>query len=116
MRRTRDELAAIAARIHEEGPLPVSKAAKDVPADNRRGHASASTLVKWIVAGKRGVRLEGTRISGKTWWTSRAALARFWGALAAVEEGRRVDGGETPREREARAEAADRELAELVGE
>src|SRR5690348_5243239 len=101
--RNPEDLAELADRIKAEGPLPVAKAAKLVPADNRRGHVGAGVLVRWIVHGKRGVRLEGARFSGKTWWTSAAALARFWGRLAAAETARQdAPRAETWREREAR--------------
>jgi hypothetical protein len=115
-RRTADEWAAAAARIRADGPITVCKAAQLVPASNRHGYASASTLVRWIVHGKRGVKLDGARLTGKTWWTSEAALNRFWGDLAAREEGRRPEpgSGETVRQRESRAEAANRELAALL--
>lgn len=115
MQRTADELAEVAARIQAEGPLKVSRAAKLVPADNRRGHVGASVLVKWILAGKRGVRLEGARFSGKTWWTSAAALARFWGALAAADLGQGGSKTESWAERERREAAVEREADELFG-
>lgn len=113
---TADDLADVASRIREEGPLKVSHAARLVPADNRRGYVDAQVLVRWIVRGKRGVRLEGAQFSGKTWWTSKAALERFWGRLAAAELGKREGPAETPRERDRRAEAEDAELGALIGE
>jgi hypothetical protein len=74
---------AIAIRIRAEGPIPVSQAAKSVKAERgRRGHVSASTLVRWILNGKEGVFLDGIRLSGETWYTSEAALARFAAALS----------------------------------
>lgn len=111
--RTAVELAEVAARIRVEGPLKVSQAAKLVPADNRRGHVAADVLVRWIVHGKRGVRLEGARFSGKTWWTSEAALERFWGSLAAADQGR--ERGPTCREVDREREAAEMEADALFG-
>jgi hypothetical protein len=117
MQRTANDLAEVAARLRAEGPLKVSVAAKLVPADNRRGHVGAGVLVRWIVAGKKGVRLDGARFSGKTWWTSVAALERFWGSLAAADVAQVVAAGsrETWREREAREAEAEREADELFG-
>lgn len=116
-RRTALDWQEAAQRVREDGPIPVSKAAKLVPADNPHGHASACTLVRWIVRGKRGVYLDGARLAGKTWWTSAGALERFWAALAAREtwavDEQRERG--TMREWQARADAAGRELDELIG-
>ncbi len=79
---------AIAARLQEEGQIAVSKAARFVKAERgRRGYASASTLVRWIIKGKQGVRLEGVRGTGSTWYTSKQALARFQAKLSEVQAG-----------------------------
>jgi hypothetical protein len=117
MRRTTEEWAAATCRIMQEGPLAVSRAARLVPTSGK-GRVSPSTLVRWIIIGKRGVHLDGSRLNGKTWWTSSQALERFWGELSAVEAGRRQDaaGAETVLQRNARAIAVDLELAELVGD
>jgi hypothetical protein len=117
MRRTIDEWQAAAARIQADGPITVTRAARLVPASNRHGYASASTLVRWIIYGKRGVRLDGSRLTGKTWWTSAKALERFWADLSAREAGRVPEpgSGETIRQREARAEADCRALTALIG-
>jgi hypothetical protein len=110
--RTAEEWQAAAVRVLEDGPITVSHAAKLVPAANSHGYASASSLVRWIVHGKRGVFLDGARITGKTWWTSKAALARFWAGLAAREAGRYPEPGtvETPKQRETRGQADMRAL------
>lgn len=44
----------------------------------------ASTVVRWIVAGKRGVFLDGTRSGGRGWHTTTAACARFLEQLTAA--------------------------------
>src|SRR4051812_12272111 len=78
----------IAERITAEGPLAVSAAAKLVKAERgQRGHCSASSLVRWIVAGKQGVFLDGVRMAGETWFTSKAALVRFSAQLSEVSAG-----------------------------
>ena len=85
---------AIAARILSEHYMPVSKLAKTVQAERgrrglsggddpgRRGHVSASTLIRWIVSGKEGVYLDGVRLAGETWYSSSEALVRFTAALS----------------------------------
>jgi|SRR5262245_20271825 len=80
---TPDERRAASARIRADGPITIAAAAKFVPTSH--GIASPDTLWRWIVIGKRGVRLDGARLVGKTWWTSRQALERFWDELAAAE-------------------------------
>lgn len=52
--------------------------------------ASPSAVTRWIVNGKRGVTLDGTRGPGKTWLSTKRALMRFFAALAAVQAGRPV--------------------------
>lgn len=116
-RRSPEQWAAIAARIQQEGPISVCHAARLVPTA-KGSKASPSTLVRWIIHGKKGVFLDGARLTSKNWWTSRAALERFWGELSDSEAWRRQDAAEAPTitQWEERARAADRELIELVGE
>jgi len=80
---TIEERLATLHRIRADGPITIAEAAKFVPTSH--GIASPDTLWRWIVIGKRGVRLDGARLVGKTWWTSRQALDRFWDELAAAE-------------------------------
>jgi hypothetical protein len=71
------------ARLLAEGPLPVSRAAGLVPSTRgRKRHAS--TLVRWIVSGKGGLRLEGFKDPTGAWFTSAPALSRFLAALSAI--------------------------------
>lgn len=79
----------IAERLLAEDPIPVTKAAKLAPcANSRRGYCSANALVGWILRGKKGVFLDGYRGAGKAWWTSAAALRRFFAELSRVEADR----------------------------
>ena len=110
--RTREEMAAAAARVIADGAVPLGKLAKLVPADRgrdeeRNPHVSTDALARWIVRGRGGVYLDGARLSGRGWCSSVAALARFSAQLAAAEAGEPPMG---PCERERRAKAA---LAEL---
>jgi hypothetical protein len=68
--------AEIAARVRAEGPVSLDQACILIPARNPRGHASPATLLRWIISGKGGVKLEGARVKGH-WHTSLAALQRF---------------------------------------
>jgi hypothetical protein len=103
---TREHLEAAAARVIADGPVPLSKLARKVPADRdgRLGHASAASLVRWITKGREGVHLDGARLSGKGWCSSIQALARFSTALALAETGGPAVAA--PCERERRAAAA----------
>jgi hypothetical protein len=64
------------ARVRAEGTVRLDQISHLVRADTRSGHVSVSTLLRWIVKGKRGVKLEAARIKGE-WHTSLAALQRF---------------------------------------
>lgn len=77
---TRSADAKTIERLLREGALSVARAAALTPPCRGRRRA-ASTLVAWIERGKRGIRLEGYYGADKTWWTSAAALARFFAAL-----------------------------------
>jgi ribosomal protein L10 len=111
-----DDQQKITDRIIAEGAITIAQAAQKVPSSTSRGHASAAALLRWILHGKRGVRLEGTLMNGKTWWTSEKALSRFFAALTAKALGQVPVQTETVRQRMSRAEAADRELAEILGD
>jgi hypothetical protein len=65
-------------------------------------------LVSWIIRGKRGVFLDGLKGPGKSWWTSREAIARFLAALSARAAGQviPVEPSRLDRDRQRRAKAA----------
>ncbi len=73
-----------AARVMDEYPIPVSQAATLIPANTHTGHASVTTLLRWIIRGKRGVRLDAAKIKG-VWHTSLAAIERFRNASREAE-------------------------------
>jgi hypothetical protein len=64
-------------KLMQEGPISITEAAAELHIER------AETLSRWIEAGKRGVKLEAFFGQGKTWMTSRQALARFFAALTA---------------------------------
>jgi len=68
---------------------------------------STGALVRWIVEGRRGVRLDGIRLAGKGWCSSEAALARFAAALALAEAGGAAPAAPCDRERRARDACAE---------
>lgn len=114
--KTGSELEAAAARVIADGPVQLSKLARKVPADRagKAGHASIAALVRWIVFGRKGVYLDGARLTGKGWCSSEAALARFSAALTMAEVGGRPD-PVPPCELERRAAAATAELRRIAG-
>lgn len=118
MKLTREDIEAVAARVIADGPVPIFRLSKLVPCSReRRGgatHASTSSLIRWIVHGKKGVRLDGVRLAGKGWCSSAAALARFSAALTALEFGEMPE-VTVPAERERRARAAADALERLRG-
>lgn len=66
----------IAVRVRAEGPVPLDQACLMFPAANAKGHAGPATLMRWIISGKRGVKLEAARVKGH-WHTSYEACRRF---------------------------------------
>lgn len=63
--------------------LTPTKAANFIPKIRGR-KVSASTIIRWIINGKRGVYLDATRGAGSGWFTSLAAIRRFQSELATV--------------------------------
>jgi hypothetical protein len=68
--------------------MPLSEACLLVPAPTPSGHAGASTLHRWILAGRGGVKLEACRVKGKL-QTSAAAVGRFLNAVADRDQQRK---------------------------
>jgi hypothetical protein len=77
-------------RLLREGSITVTRALALAPPACRGKGRTVSTLVRWIVEGKRGVRLEAFYGADKCWWTSAGALARFFARLTEMKQaGRR---------------------------
>ncbi len=76
--------AAVAERLMSEGLISLVTAAASLP-PVRGKRVSTSSIFRWIVKGKHGVRLEATKLHGTGFWTSRPALARFAAALTAAD-------------------------------
>jgi hypothetical protein len=74
--------ASVAERLLTEGLLSLVEASKLLP-PVRGKRVSTSSLFRWIVRGKGKIKLEGVRLHGSGWWTSKAALARFASAITA---------------------------------
>lgn len=94
----------VAHRMLGEKLIPLGKAATFLSA-TRGEKVSPSSLCRWILRGKHGVRLDAVRMGGGGWWTSREALARFAAALSAIAAGRSIP-TPTPSELERRHQAA----------
>jgi hypothetical protein len=72
-------------RLLREGSIPVTRALALAPPACRGKGRTVSTLIRWIMEGKRGVRLEGFFGADKCWWTSAGALARFFARLTEMK-------------------------------
>jgi Protein of unknown function (DUF1580) len=68
--------------LRTERPLSLAQAAKLIPPTRLEKRVHVSTLVRWILRGVRGVKLEAARVGGR-WITSQEALERFSAALTA---------------------------------
>src|SRR4051812_46018267 len=72
--------AATIVKLLEEGAIPVHDLVALLPPETGK-RRRPETLVRWIVHGKKGIRLEGFCGGGKGWYSSKQALARFFAAL-----------------------------------
>ena len=75
-------------------------------------HTHASTLIRWITKGSRGVRLEAIRLGGR-WFSSRAALQRFAKALTPLPGDDPALKSSTPSQQERRSQKAADDLRKL---
>lgn len=80
VKRSPQEWLDVVKAITDEGPLSLPQAAQLVRARSKSGHASVNTLMRWILNGYRGVFLEGCRLNGQQWSTSKQAILRFQAA------------------------------------
>jgi len=95
--------------------LPLGKACQFLNA-TRGEHVSTSTLCRWILRGKSGVRLDAVRLNGNGWQTSREALSRFAAALSAIAAGQALEEVVTPSVMEKRAEQAKAEMNRKIAQ
>lgn len=71
-------------KLEKEGVISVVEAAKMIPTNRgKRNRISAEAVVRWIKKGKGGIFLEGFQDAGKSWWTSREAVRRFFAQMTA---------------------------------
>ncbi len=71
---------ALAERLLSEGLISLLTVAASLP-PVRGKRVSTSSIFRWIIRGKSGIKLEAIRLHGGSWWTSQAALARFAASL-----------------------------------
>jgi hypothetical protein len=76
---TPEDLAAL---LLDETLISLAQAARLFPPTRQDKAVHVSTILRWILRGVRGVRLEAARAGGR-WITSREAVARFVAALTA---------------------------------
>lgn len=67
---------AMAERLISEGLIDLAAVAKLLPSV-RGKRVSTSSILRWILRGKSGIRLEAVRLHGASWFTSTPAVARF---------------------------------------
>jgi hypothetical protein len=102
--------------LKTESTLSLAQAARIVPPTRLDKPVHVSTIVRWILHGVRGVRLEAVRIGGR-WITSHEALERFTAALTANHTSSSPQPSNPPRPtsaaRQRKQERVDRELSAL---
>lgn len=76
-----------AQRLIDEGLISLTEAAKLLP-PVRGKRVSTSSLFRWVVRGKHGVKLEAIILNGCGYSTSKQAIGRFAAALThAIQQG-----------------------------
>ncbi len=73
------------ARIRSENPVDLQTAASIFPRGEMFRSVSVRAVFRWIIGGKKGVKLEGIRI-GSRWYTSVEAISRFCERVRIREE------------------------------
>jgi len=74
---------ALAMQLMNEGLISLAKAAAELPLV-RGKRVSKSSVFRWIIRGKRSVKLEAIKLNGTNFWTTRQALARFAARLSSL--------------------------------
>ncbi len=82
-------IARPVARIRSENPVDLQKAASIFPRGDLFRSVSVRSVFRWIIGGKRGIKLEAVRIGGK-WYTSVEAISRFCERVNIKEENQSV--------------------------
>lgn len=104
-----NEANPVLAEILNGDVLSLPAAAKQLPSPRGAGRANPSTVWRWITTGSRAggrtVKLEAARL-GSSWFTSRAAIARFMESL--------TPGATTPAAPRAPTKAARRRAGEAA--
>jgi hypothetical protein len=98
-----------------EKALSLPQAARHIPPTRQDKPVHVSTLVRWILHGVRGVRLEAARIGGR-WVTTQEALERFSSKLTAQHSSPSTQpniGGPTHTAHERRQDQVERELRKI---
>lgn len=90
-------IARPAARIKSENPIDLPTAASVFPRGEMFRSVSIRAVFRWIIGGKKGVKLEAVRIGGK-WYTSVEAISRFCERVKIREESRTGTGTAGSRE------------------
>jgi hypothetical protein len=71
---------AMAERLMAEGLKSLVEIAASLPPVNGK-RVSTSSILRWVLRGKSGVKLEAIRLHGGSWFSSMPAVARFASAL-----------------------------------
>jgi hypothetical protein len=79
--RDKPDFVAAAQRLSQEKLYSLAEIAQFIPRC-RGKKVHTSSIYRWIMHGKNGVRLDGVQASGSGWFTSREALARFWAGVS----------------------------------
>ena len=98
--------------ILSEKLISLVEAAKRLPPGRNGKPTHVSTILRWILHGIRGVKLEAVRCGGR-WVTSEEALARFMQRLTPDLQND-APAPRTPAQRQRASEVAGRELDALL--
>jgi hypothetical protein len=95
--------------LSTETPISLTEAARSLPPGRRSRPVHVSTVLRWILQGVHGIRLEGARVGGR-WLTSREALQRFAERLTPSLDTNPADSPRPPATRKRASDRAAREL------
>jgi hypothetical protein len=98
--------------LQNEQLITLPQAANLVPPARNGKKTHVSTVLRWILKGIDGVKLEGIRIGGR-WLTSTPALQRFGERVTPDLNGERSKGPRSPSQRERAIARAERRLERI---